>query len=282
VANVIDTVNSQHSQSISDRQKKNATFTSKTDALIKSLVEIIKQKYEIKLYSPEIGEIEVEIAENKVHNYCFVSKLKVDVINSDYFMQHIKSVLRANAKLDFCTITEDGLKEMLLQYNSSIPVLDFFKAELSRSFEEDLKPRKTIVLANSDKREEFSAGLNAKIYFDLLSYENNSDGIYIIDQPEDNVSQPSIKNYLIDCFNTMAENRQVIMVSHNPQFIVNLDVDNLIYISRKSDGEITVQSGALEYECDDYSVLKLVEENIDGGLDSIQKRWKRYEKANRT
>ena len=41
-----------------------------------------------------------------------------------------------------------------------------------------------------------------------------------------------------------------------------------------------VQSGALEYECEDYKILDIVAKNIDGGLDSIQKRWKRYEKVN--
>ena len=71
------------------------------------------------------------------------------------------------------------------------------------------------------------------------------------------------------------------MVSHNPQFIVNLDVDNIIYLFSGDDGKLKIQSGALEYECDEYSVLQLVADNIDGGLDSIQKRWKRYEKNNR-
>ena len=107
------------------------------------------------------------------------------------------------------------------------------------------------------------------------------DGVYIIDQPEDNVSQPAIKEYLLDCFRAMGENRQVIMVSHNPQFIVNLDVDNIIYLFCGDDGKLRFQSGALEYECANYSVLQLVADNIDGGLDSIQKRWKRYEKNNR-
>ncbi len=131
-----------------------------------------------------------------------------------------------------------------------------------------------------DKSEELSAGLDAKIYFDVLSYESTRDGVYIIDQPEDNVSQPAIKSYLLSCFKTMGENRQVIIVTHNPQFIVNLDIDNLIFISKKN-GEIQLQSGALEYECSDYSILDIVANNIDGGLDSIQKRWKRYEKVNR-
>ena len=75
----------------------------------------------------------------------------------------------------------------------------------------------------------------------------------------------------------LSKQRQVIMVTHNPQFIVNLDVDNVIYLS-KVDGKFTIQSGALEYENTQYSVLKIVADNIEGGLQTIQGRMKRYEK----
>ena len=67
------------------------------------------------------------------------------------------------------------------------------------------------------------------------------------------------------------------MVTHNPQFIVNLDVDNVIYLC-KDKGKFMIQSGALEYENDDYSILKIVADNIEGGLQTIQGRLKRYEK----
>lgn len=209
-----------------------------------------------------------------------MSRLTVKEINAQFFMQHVNSLFKSNTRVDLNTITESRLKESLLKYDGT-PVLQFFREALIKSFEDDFAPKQTIILRESDKTEELSAGLNAKIYFDLLSYENSMDGVYIIDQPEDNVSQPAIKEYLLDCFRAMGENRQVIMVSHNPQFIVNLDVDNIIYLFCGDDGKLRFQSGALEYECADYSVLQLVADNIDGGLDSMQKRWKRYEKNNR-
>ncbi len=216
----------------------------------------------------------------QLKNNSFVSRLTVKEINAQFFMQHVNSLFKSNTRVDLNTITESRLKESLLKYDGT-PVLQFFREALIKSFEDDFAPKQTIILRESDKTEELSAGLNAKIYFDLLSYENSMDGVYIIDQPEDNVSQPAIKEYLLDCFRAMGENRQVIMVSHNPQFIVNLDVDNIIYLFCGDDGKLRFQSGALEYECADYSVLQLVADNIDGGLDSIQKRWKRYEKNNR-
>ena len=77
------------------------------------------------------------------------------------------------------------------------------------------------------------------------------------------------------CLNNL-ETWQIIMVTHNPQFIVNLDVDNVIFLSKQN--EISIQSGALEYENDKYSILNIVADNIDGGIYTIQKRVKRYEK----
>ena len=245
-----------------------------------SLKEIIGQSKSLKKYSPSIENTQVNYLSNTIQDYSFVSRLTVKEINAQFFMQHVNSLFKSNTRVDLNTITENKLKDSLLKYDGT-PVLQFFREALIKSFEDDFVPKQTIILRESDKTEELSAGLNAKIYFDLLSYENSMDGVYIIDQPEDNVSQPAIKEYLLDCFRAMGENRQVLMVSHNPQFIVNLDVDNIIFLFCAEDGSLKFQSGALEYECADYSVLQLVADNIDGGLDSIQKRWKRYEKNNR-
>ena len=281
IASVFDSTIKRHNQIISDKQKKNSAFLNHTTSLKESMVSVIKKSSDSTVYKPEIIPTDVTVACNKIQGYSFVTKYPILRIDNEYFIQHIKSILRNGTKIDFSTITENDLKASLLKYDNVAPVLQFFKNALVESFDSDFKFKSTITLQTAGITEELSAGLNAKIYFDLLSYENSLDGIYIIDQPEDNVSQPSIKAYLLDCFKTMGENRQVIMVSHNPQFIVNLDIDNLIFISRTPEGNLFVQSGALEYESKDYSILKIVEENIDGGLDSIQKRWKRYEKINR-
>lgn len=75
----------------------------------------------------------------------------------------------------------------------------------------------------------------------------------------------------------MGENRQVVIVTHNPQFIVNLDVDNVIYLGKNSDG-YEVLSGALEYKDSQYNMLDIISNHIEGGLDTLKRRWKRYEK----
>lgn len=86
----------------------------------------------------------------------------------------------------------------------------------------------------------------------------------------------AIKERVLDAFKRMSANRQVLMITHNPLFIVNLDVDNVIVLGRDGDGRIDIKSGALEYECDDYKVLDLVAKTVEGGADVVRKRLKRY------
>ena len=76
----------------------------------------------------------------------------------------------------------------------------------------------------------------------------------------------------------MAQFRQIILVTHNPQFVVNLDADNVLYFHDDKNKCLTIDSGALEYVDEKIDMLKIVSENLDGGVDSLKKRWKRYEK----
>ena len=77
--------------------------------------------------------------------------------------------------------------------------------------------------------------------------------------------------------NSIKDKKQVILITHNPLLVVNLDVDNVIHLT-KTNNTIEVKNGALEYESDDYSILNLVKENLDGGYDAIERRLKAYGK----
>ena len=122
-----------------------------------------------------------------------------------------------------------------------------------------------------------SPGLYGRLYFDLLAESDSGAGVYVIDQPEDQISQVAIKDRVLSAFKRMSFNRQILMITHNPLFVVNLDVDNVIVLERGEErGCIEVKSGALEYECDDYKVLDLVAKTVEGGADVVRKRLKRY------
>lgn len=278
ISNVIDKISSEHGKTISDTHKRSENFSSSTDLLIESITEIIKRINNLSVYSPNINKEIIAAKVNTVFRYDFVSKLHIDEISNEYFENLISKVLKKSAVLYWDKITEEQLKDAIKYCDENMLVTDYFRQQLMSFVNQDLEPKFSIVENGQDKFKELSSGFNSKIYFDLIAHEFSRGGIYLIDQPEDNVSQTAIREYLLDYFKTMSEKRQIILVTHNPQFIVNLDIDNLIYISN-SEGNWEIQSGSLEYECDDYNVLDIVANNIDGGLSSIKKRWKRYEKT---
>ena len=186
--------------------------------------------------------------------------------------------MRKIATKSVLEMTQAELAEALKGFTKApSEALADLKVRVNERIEEDFAPKFTITQAGTDRTQELSAGFNAKIYFDLLSYESSHAGMYIIDQPEDNISQKSIREYLLDRFKIMGENRQVLIVTHNPQFIVNLDVDNVIYLGREDDG-LVVQSGALEYRDEEYNILDIISNHVEGGLETLKRRWKRYEK----
>lgn len=278
VASVIDRKAESHKHGTSDIQKKKDSFESNSSSLVANIIRLISMEREIRPFSFNLTTTPIEPNHRKLHNYEFICRLRIPEISNEYMESLLARVLKKRAEIDWSSVQKSSLKDKLLNVDSSIPLLQFMKQAMIQQLDEDLKAEYSIIVDGEDRYKQMSSGINAKTYFDLLSYETAQDGLYIIDQPEDNISQSAIQDYLLDRFKTMGENRQVIMVTHNPQFVVNLDVDNLIYIS-EHDKKLEIQSGALEYSCPQYSILDIVARNIEGGLDSIRKRWKRYEKA---
>lgn len=112
----------------------------------------------------------------------------------------------------------------------------------------------------------------ALTYYKLqLSKKFDSD-VILIDQPEDDISMKRIENYMIKYFNSVRDKKQVIFVTHNPLLVVNLDVDNIISISKDRKNVIDIKSGCLEYN----DLLEIVSESLDGGKEAVERRLKVY------
>lgn len=264
---------------ITDEQAVFSDYIEEKEIAIEDMAELLIKKRGLRSYAPDIAETVIVPETNPVDKYRFISKLQVEIINNDYIDDILKSIIKRGKEIDTQTITEVDLKEMIKKYPNEDEVvpLQVLRDKVTARLDTDFKIRNTIVEENMDVYDEVSSGFDAQMYFTLLSGEMRDKGLYIIDQPEDHISQRAIKEKVLDQFRRTGSQRQVIMVTHNPQFIVNLDVDNVIYLS-KDKGKFMIQSGALEYENDDYSILKIVADNIEGGLQTIQGRLKRYEK----
>ena len=266
-----------YKSSVSDTQKKLSTYNENIDSAAEAIADIIKRRQKLEIPDFAIEKETVQIQTERVHDYEFNSRLGITEIDEDYIKNLFEAELNKGKKT-ILELSQEELAKRLSYYNGTpADALEELKNKIQARLDDDLANKFTITQAGKDRTQELSSGFNSQIYFDILSYETSHDGTYLIDQPEDNISQKAIREYLLDRFKVMGENRQVIIVTHNPQFIVNLDVDNVIFIGKEND-TIFIQSGALEYKDENYNILDIISNHIEGGLDTLRRRWKRYEK----
>lgn len=263
-----------------DEDKKFEIYNHSKNKLIENLYKAITIKEKIQKYEPNMETKELDISTNTIGDYKFVAKCNISKISNEYIIEKIRQPLKKRYRdIEIQKIEIDDLEEMLPDDpDDNVDKIEYYEALIKKNINEDFEIKNTIInKEEEDKTKEMSAGFNSKIYFEILSYQDKDEGIYIIDQPEDDVSQTSIKNYLLEDFKEMSNHRQIIIITHNPQFIVNLDVDNIIFIVKK-EGKININYGALEFKDEKIDMLNIISENIDGGIDTINERWKRYEK----
>jgi predicted MPP superfamily phosphohydrolase len=262
-----------------DFEKKQIEFNNEKENVINTIIELINFKNCIVDFNPKIKEIEIKPVIKEVGDYNFISKCSIKRIDNEYILEKLKQPFKKSNKKKLNDIRINDLDDLVTNRNEELLVFEDYKNKIKENINKDFEIQNTILnKEEKDLTKEMSSGFNSKIYFDILSYDTDKNGIYIIDQPEDDVAPTSIKEYLLKNFKEMSENRQIILITHNPQFIVNLDVDNVIFLNKIKD-KFCIESGALEYKNANYDILSIVSENIDGGIDTIKGRWKKYEKG---
>jgi hypothetical protein len=98
----------------------------------------------------------------------------------------------------------------------------------------------------------------------------------VIDQPEENLDPKSIFDELVPKFRAAKQRRQVMIVTHNANLVVNADADQVIIASCGPHRpgalpEISYQSGGLE----NFDVRKGVCDILEGGEAAFQERARR-------
>ena len=247
--------------------------------IINKIKDYNKEEYKI-LESFETIDINRE--SNQEGKYDFITQTICDKITKSemgkiltYPFSNLSSVERIETfnKKDF----EDRLKKSIKNNGDNFEVV--YKEAVSDYLNKKILKQETFIYANDRKIPNGnSQGKNALIYLDVMADEKTNK-LYIVDQPDDDISHLKLKSDVINIMRRMSDNKQVLFITHKPELVVNLDVDNVI-ILKQTDDNIVVNSGALEYENEEYkiNILKDVAEILDGGEETIRKRWKRYDK----
>ncbi|TIR05348.1 MAG: ATP-binding protein [Mesorhizobium sp.] len=111
-----------------------------------------------------------------------------------------------------------------------------------------------------------------------LALDDADDKPLVIDQPEENLDPKSIYDELVPLFRSAKRNRQVIMVTHNANLVINTDADQVIIanVSEMSGSGlpgITYRSGGL----DEADIRKTVCDILEGGEAAFRDRARRLQ-----
>ncbi|VVQ24315.1 hypothetical protein PS938_05581 [Pseudomonas fluorescens] len=101
----------------------------------------------------------------------------------------------------------------------------------------------------------------------LLSYGNEP---LILDQPEDDLDNGLITSLIVSKLQENKSRRQIIVVTHNPNIVVNGDSEYVVSLQDRGQIEVTA-SGSLQ----DLEVRREVCEIMEGGEEALKQRYKR-------
>ncbi len=139
---------------------------------------------------------------------------------------------------------------------------------------------------------EMSPGKQAFVILKLLLEFSTKECPILIDQPEDSLDNRAIYNELVQYIRTKKKQRQIILVTHNPNVVVSADAENVIVANQngknsKNKDNLKFQyiNGALENTkpknqdlivLNSQGIREHVCEILEGGREAFEKREKKY------
>ena len=127
-------------------------------------------------------------------------------------------------------------------------------------------------ITHNDKRLNLlSVGQRGTVYLCLKLATDAFSTPIIFDQPEDDLDNEFIVEELIGIFRELKEYRQIIIVTHNANLVVNADAEQVI-IATNDNETLDYKSGSLENENIIDGVCKILE----GGKEAFEKRKHKY------
>jgi predicted ATPase len=83
----------------------------------------------------------------------------------------------------------------------------------------------------------------------------------VIDQPEENLDNQTVVDFLVPSVKEAKERRQIILVTHNPNLAVVCDADQVIYayLDKNDNNRISYESGAIENPTINQRIVDILE-----------------------
>lgn len=234
------------------------------------------------------------------------------IFNETMFVDSIGSIINLKSYLENqfenCgfnasnyNFTEDShienIKRILKKCITDNNRFDNFKAghnteELLRAVLKDCNYIDFDIKKGEDSLRHMSEGKKGIVILQLFLSLSKADYPILIDQPEDNLDNRTVYIELNDYIKKCKERRQIILVSHNANLVVNTDAENIIVANQmgedgKDNREFRFEyvNGALENtfinkETEGILYQKGIREHVceilEGGTDAFKKREEKY------
>jgi ABC-type glutathione transport system ATPase component len=184
--------------------------------------------------------------------------------------QALKSKFKIHSLEDWVNFISTSLKEYLEGENAErfVSIVDVFFGLKDRG--EYLKTIPKITYGGK-RLDQLSVGQRGTVYLCLKLATDAFSKPIIFDQPEDDLDNEFIMNELIDIFKELKKYRQIIIVTHNANLVVNADAEQVI-IANNTEEKLSYSAGALENPEIIANVCKILE----GGKEAFERRKNKY------
>lgn len=205
----------------------------------------------------------------------FLTKLK-DVLNLRSFRataelsaeDRIREVFPINDAASFLKFMQEDLHTLEEEGYISGSLASLFYNVAQRSAFLRVEP---VISYGGRPLERLSVGQKGTVYLCLKLATQAFTQPLIFDQPEDDLDNEFIIEELVDIFRGIKQFRQVILVTHNANLVVNADAEQVV-VAENENGVLRYTSGSLESSATNKSVRRVLE----GGDEAFLKRELRY------
>jgi len=138
---------------------------------------------------------------------------------------------------------------------------------------EYLQPQYTLSLGEKSLSA-LSPGERGALLLIFYLLVDNSRAPVILDQPDENLDNETVFELLVPCIREAKQDRQLIVVTHNPNIAVVCDAEQIIHaaIEKGSDYRITYTTGAIE----NPEINKHLLDVLEGTRPAFQDRDEKY------
>lgn len=260
-------------------QKQNNYYEERKN-FINSITKAVRSTPNVDFSSIKPIEKPTGEAKNEAYGFTFVTRSAFENATdnlSNLFLEYVFDLKDSDLSELKKIRTEEDLKKALKTKTKN--PLSVFYNEKTNSFIKEYEEEEFEVFETTKENEKKGNTLGEKalvFYKYLTKKESENFSCILIDQPEDNLSNSKIYSELISYLNEIRKSHQIILVTHNPLLVVNLDSDNVIIV-KKAGRKIEIEAnGCLETT----DMLENISKKMDGGAIALKRRLSLYESQN--